>query len=309
MARARLCVLGVLLLLLSAGCSTATRAPSFAAGSGKVKAAASFYPVFEFTRAVGGDRVDVVNMVPAGVEPHDWEPTPGHIRTLNAAQLFIYSGAGMEHWVPKTLASLDNQQLAVLEASAGFDLLKGADPEEESQWDPHVWLDPLGAVYEVSAIRDALTRIDPAGKQTYAANAAAYIGQLMALDGEFRAGLAGCARQAFYTTHSAFGYLAREYDLKQEPIMGLTPDAEPRPRDLARLIDEAEANHVQYIFFETLVSDKVARMVAREVGARTLVLNPLEGLTAAEVNAGQSYLSVMRANLANLKLAMECGKQ
>jgi zinc transport system substrate-binding protein len=309
MARARLCLLGILLLLFAAGCSTATRAPSFAAGDGKVKAATSFYPVYEFTRAVGGDRVDVVNMVPAGVEPHDWEPTPGHIRTLNAAQLFIYSGAGMEHWVPKTLASLDNQSLAVVEAASGIGLLQGADPAEESQWDPHVWLDPVLAVHEVEQIRDALIKIDPAGAETYTANAAAYVGQLKALDAEFRAGLTGCVRREFYTTHSAFGYLAREYNLQQEPIMGLTPDAEPRPRDLAHLIDQAKTNRVKYIFFETLVSDKVARMVAREVGAHTLVLNPLEGLTADQIKAGESYVSVMRENLANLKLAMECGKQ
>lgn len=292
-------------LLLLAGCGPSDQVPVFRPESAKVKVATSFYPVYEFTRAVGGDRVDVVNMVPAGTEPHDWEPTPGHIRTLNQAQLFIYSGAGMEHWVHKTLDSLDNRSLAVVEGAEGFALFQGADAEA-GEWDPHVWLDPLGAIHEVELIRDGLTRVDPSGAAAYAANAAAYIGQLKQLDTEYRTALSGCARREFYTTHSAFGYLARRYGVTQVPIMGLTPDAEPRPRDLARIIDQARENHVQYIFFETLVSDKIARMVAREIGATTLVLNPLEGLTDQEIGAGKSYLSVMRENLANLKLAMEC---
>lgn len=299
--------LTVLAAVALTGCSAAGQGsvPAFSGQPDKVKVATSFYPVYEFVAAVGGDRVDAINLVPPGTEPHDWEPTPRHITTLGQAHLFVYSGAGMEHWVDKTVASVDNKALVTLEGSRGFDLIKGG---EGGAYDPHLWLDPQGVAYEVTAIRDALTKVDPAGKAIYDANAAAYLGKLSALDQEFRDGLSQCKSRTFFTTHSAFGYLARRYDLEQHAIMGLSPDAEPKPKELAAIVADAKQGGVKYIFFETLVSDKVAKMVANEIGAQTLVLNPFEGLTDAEVKAGKNYLSVMRENLANLKLAMECGK-
>jgi zinc transport system substrate-binding protein len=315
------------LLALGAGCSPqATRAPAFAGGeTGRLKVATSFYPMYEFTKAVGGDLIDLINLVPAGTEPHDWEPTPGHIKALNQTQVFIYNGAGFEHWIDKTLASLDNQDLLAVETATGAELMQGTGDEghdhgaegdghadsdehgEETEWDPHVWLDPLFAIRQVELIRDALAQADPAHKAEYEANAAAYVAKLHTLHGEFETGLAQCRQAEFYTSHAAFAYLAHRYDVTQHPIMGLSADGEPTPRELAAIIDEAKEHQVKYIFFETLVSDKVAKLVAREIGAGTLVLNPLEGLTEAEVSAGRNYLSVMRENLANLKTALECG--
>jgi zinc transport system substrate-binding protein len=305
-------------LSLLAGCGgpASGSAPRFEGGTGKVKVAASFYPIYEFVKAVGGDQVDAVLMVPAGTEPHDWEPTPKHMTALGEAQLFIYSGVGMETWVDKTLKSIDNKDLTVLEASRGLELIvaeeagHGADDghgHAPGELDPHVWLDPRNVVHQVEAIRDVLVTLDASNRAAYEANAAAYIGQVKALDAEMAAGLSQCKRREFFTTHAAFGYLAHRYDLEQHAIMGLTPDAEPKPKDLAAIVTEAKEQQVTYIFFETLVSDKVANMVAGEIGAKTLVLNPFEGLTDVEVQAGKSYLTVMRDNLANLKLAMECG--
>lgn len=300
---------------LLAGCSGtgAGKAPRFAGSGGKVKVAASFYPVYEFVKAVGGDHVDVVTMVPAGTEPHDWEPTPQHMRTLGEAQLFIYSGAGMETWVDKTLASLDNKQLTVVETSQAVDLLEGDEHDDDGHGheggvDPHIWLDPLAVVRQVELIRDRLVQVDGAHKADYEANAATYIADLKQLDADFEAGLSGCPSRTFFTTHAAFGYLAHRYNLEQHPIMGLTPDAEPKPRDLAAVVTEARHLQVHYLFVEPLVSNKVAETVAEEIDARMLVLNPLEGLTDSEVKAGKNYLTVMRDNLANLKTAMECGK-
>ncbi|HYF92270.1 MAG TPA: metal ABC transporter substrate-binding protein [Symbiobacteriaceae bacterium] len=303
MRRMGLTVLVFALLALGAGCSSTGKAPGFSGASGKIKVAASFYPVYEFTRAVGGDRVDLINLVPAGTEPHDWEPAPGQIKALNQADLFIYNGAGFEHWAGETLASLDNQELVSVETARSAELISG-----EQEVDPHVWLDPVSAARQVAAIRDALVTVDPAGKATYEANAAAYVSKLNALDQEFRNGLSQCKQKSFYTSHAAFSYLARRYAIRQHAIMGLSPDAEPTPRELAEIVETAKANQVKYIFFETLVSDKVAKVVARETGAGTLVLNPLEGLTDEEARAGKDYLGVMRENLANLALAMECGK-
>ena len=303
----------MLAVVLLAGCgSTSGSAPTFSAQGDKVKVATSFWPMYEFTRHVGGDRVDLVNMVPAGTEPHDWEPTPRHLKTLNEAALFVYSGAGMESWVDKTLKSLDNKALAVVETSHGFELIEGHHEDDghghEEALDPHLWLDPLGAVHQVEAIRDGLIKADPTGKATYEANAAAYVERLKALDAEFKATLSACKREEFYTTHAAFGYLAHRYNIEQHAMMGLSPDSEPKPKDLQKIVAEAKEHQVTHIFFETLVSDKVAKLVAKEIGADTLVLNPLEGLTDEEIKAGKDYLSVMRDNLSNLSKALECGK-
>ncbi|HLN64995.1 MAG TPA: metal ABC transporter substrate-binding protein [Symbiobacteriaceae bacterium] len=306
-------LLAVLLVLAGCGGTSAGKESQFTGEAGKLKVAASFYPVYEFVKAVGGDHVQVVGMVPAGTEPHDWEPTPQHMRTLNEAQLFVYSGAGMESWVDKTLKSLDNKQLTVVETSKAVELLSGDEHADDGHGhgealDPHIWLDPQGVVKQVELIRDRLVQFDGAHKAEYEANAAKYIADLKQLDADFQTGLSSCQRRTFFTTHAAFGYLAHRYNLEQHPIMGLTPDAEPKPRDLAKVVDEARQQQVHYIFFEPLVSDRVARTVAEEIGARPLVLNPFEGLTNAEVKAGKSYLTVMRANLTNLKTAMECGK-
>ena len=304
----------LLLMLLLSACSRSGQAPAFPEGSTKLKVATSFYPMYEFTRAVAGDKADIVNLVPAGVEPHDWEPTSGHIRTLNKADLFIYNGLDMEHWVEKALKSNDNKSLTAVATAEGYQLLKAAEHEEdghgkkgeEEEWDPHVWLSPLGAIHQVGVIRDALVKVDPANKTAYEANAAAYIGELKALDQEFRSFLPSCGKKKFFASHAAFSYLAHEYGLEQHALLGLTPEAEPKPKTMANLVALAKANGIQYIFFETLVSDKVTQVLAKEIGAKTLVLNPLEGLTDSEVAAGKTYLSVMRDNLSNLRIALDC---
>lgn len=312
------------LLVTGCGGAGATKVPAFS-GESRLKVATSFYPLYEFATVIGGDKVDAVNLVPAGTEPHDWEPTAGHIKTLNSAQLFFYNGAGFEHWVDKTLQSLDNKALVAVETSHGFALIEEEHAEEEHAEeekeahghteghdhgeegiDPHIWLDPQGAIHTVKEITAAFVKADAANKATYEANAAAYIAQLEALDAEFKGALAPCKSREFFTTHAAFGYLARAYDLHQHAIMGLAPDAEPTPKDLKQIVDLAKEEGVKHIFFETLVSDKVAKVVAGEIGASTLVLNPFEGLTEAEIKAGKSYLTVMRDNLQNLKTALEC---
>ncbi len=308
-----------------AGCgATPANAPSFQTDGGKVRVATSFFPMYEFARAVGGDQIDLVNMMPTGAEPHDWEPTPAHIKVLNQADVFIYNGAGMEHWVEKTLDSLDNPDLIVVEASRGFDLVAGhedhnhageepaehhgEDGHDHGGLDPHIWLDPLGAIHQVEAIRDALIEADPGNREAYQQNARRYIAQLEGLHQSYEEGLKVCRRDEFFTSHAAFGYLARRYHLEEHAIAGLAPEHEPRPQEMARIVKEAREHDVKYIFFETLVRDKVARTVAEEIGAETLVLNPLEGLTPEEIKAGKSYISVMKENLANLKVALECGK-
>jgi zinc transport system substrate-binding protein len=235
--------------------------------------------------------------VPPGVEPHDWEPAPQDVVRIHKAKLFVYNGAGLEPWVEKLSRELGARGTLSVRATERVPL-RGADP--------HVWLDPLRAQTQVESIRAGLTRIDPAATAAYAAQGQAYLARLAALDARFTEGLRRCARRDVVTTHAAFGYLTARYGLSQVPIQGLAPEAEPSPADLVRLVKLARERNVRYVFFETLVSAKLAETLAREVGAKTLVLNPIEGLTREEQAAGKTYLSLMEDNLRNLRTALDC---
>jgi zinc transport system substrate-binding protein len=281
---------------------------------------ASFYPLYEFAKQVAGEHAEVVSLVPVGIEPHDWEPAPQDVIRVQRAKLFVYNGAGLEPWVEKLLRDAKARGTAVVRATERVPLLAGDRPGHQHAHgarpgalkgdthavDPHVWLDPVRAQGQVEAIRAGLAKVDPANAPAYSANAQAYRAKLAALDAALAAGLKDCVRRDFVSTHSAFTYLARRYGLTQIPIQGIEPEAEPNPADLAALVKLAKARKIRYVFFETLVSAKLAETLAREIGAQTLILNPVEGLTKEEEAAGKGYLTVMDENLRNLRLGLEC---
>jgi zinc transport system substrate-binding protein len=171
---------------------------------------------------------------------------------------------------------------------------------------PHVWLDPVLAQSQVAAIAAALGEADPANRAAYDENARAYRSTLSELDARFRAGLSDCARRDIVVSHASFGYLAKRYGLTQIALMGLAPESEPSPAELAAVANVARRRRVSAIYFETLVSPRLAETLAREIGARTLVLNPIEGLTAEETAAGKDYVTLMQDNLANLRVGLGC---
>jgi len=281
------------LFLLDACAIPQSAGPS---ADGKISVVASFYPLAEFARHVGGDNVIITTIISAGTEPHDFEPTPQDIAKIRDARLFIYNGGTLDPWAGKIADELPVGVTALnMARSLGLD---GADP--------HFWLDPVVAQKETEAIRNALIQIDPAQTESYRQNAAAYSTKLAALDKEYSTKLQSCAGREIFTSHAAFSYLAKRYNLTQSSIAGLSPDAEPSARQLAELADSAKAKNIKYIFFETLASPKLAQTLAEATGAKTLVLNPLEGLTADEVKSGRDYISVMQDNLANLTLALNC---
>jgi zinc transport system substrate-binding protein len=279
-----------------------------------IRAAASFYPLAEFAKQVGQDRVGVTNLTPAGAEPHDFDPSPQDIITLQNSRVFIYNGAGLEAWVDRVLPELQRRAVVTVNASQGIPLLSGI-PEQSTDiqpspdphlTDPHFWLDPTLAAQEVNSIKEGLIKADPGQRDFYEVNAAAYQQKLGELDQEFSQGLAHCERQEIVTSHAAFGYLARHYHLTMISIAGLSPDAEPSPQRLAKIAEFARQHQVAYIFFETLVSPRLSETIAREVGAKTIVFNPLEGLSKEELAQGKNYLSIQRENLHNLKIALAC---
>ena len=283
-----------LALLTLGGCAPA-------APPGKPLVVATIYPLWEFSRQLAGDRADVVALVPTGVEPHDWEPAPRDVGQVQRAAVFVHTGTDLDGWAEKLLADLPERRGVVVNARGGLRLLTVGGTT-----DPHVWLDPTLARAQVLAIAAGLEQADPANRATYAKNAEAFVARLDALDREFAAGLADCARREIVTSHAAYGYLARRYRLTQVPVMGLSPEAEPSPADLAAIVRTARRLKVTHVFFESLVSPRLAETLAREIGAVPLPLDPIEGVSPAEAAAGAGYLELMRANLANLRTALGC---
>jgi zinc transport system substrate-binding protein len=249
----------------------------------RVSVAAAFYPLAYAAEGIGGDRVSVRNLTPPGAEPHDVELSARDVERIRTADVVLYLGSGFQPSFERAVDGADGETLDLLE---GLDLISG---------DPHVWLDPLRYAEQARRIGDALER-----------PAQAFGARLATLDAEFKRGLARCARTEIITSHAAFGYLADRYGLEQIALTGVTPEAEPTARDLEQLVEEVERSDATTVFFETLVSPRLAETVAREAGAKTAVLNPLEGLTEEELDEGKNYFSVMRENLATLRKALGC---
>lgn len=290
----------------SAASSDASSVSSSAAASKTLKVMASFYPVYDFAQKIGGDHVEVTCMVPAGTEPHDWEPSTTDITNLESADVFVYSGAGMEHWVDSVLGSLSNQSLISVEASTGITLRDGyKDEDGDVCTDPHVWLAPENAKVEMENIKNAFVEADPDNAADYEANYEKWSAECDTLDKEFRTGLENVSSHDIVVSHEAFGYLCDAYGLTQLGIEGIEADSEPDPARMAEIQDFVKANKVKVIFSEELVSPKVAQTIADATGAQMKELNPLEGLTDEEIAAGEDYFSVMRSNLDELKAALQ----
>ena len=299
-------------LSLLTGCGT--QPADTAAGDGRLRVLTSFYPMYDFACKIGGDCIDVTNMVPSGTEPHDWEPSTNDLKILEKADIFIYNGADMEPWADDLLVSRSDT-LRVVEASENVELRttdgehehahehEGAD-HHHGDFDPHVWLDPENAKIEMEAIRDALCAADPENSTVFQSNYEKYAAELDALDAEFREKLAPLPNRTIVVAHEAFGYLCDAYGLTQVGIEGLSPDSEPDPGRMAEVIDFVREHSISTIFFEELVSPKVAEAIASETGAQAKMLSPLEGLSDEQAAAGADYFSVMHDNLAALMEAL-----
>lgn len=271
---------------------------------GRPQVVAAFYPLFEAAQRVGGDRVQVRNLTPAGSEPHDLELSSRQVDQIEDAAVVIFLGRGFQPALEKAAERAKGTKVDVLGGLAGLRASGAGD--DKLDIDPHVWLDPRLLKAIVGEVAAALSEADPANRATYEANAATYSRELDELDADFTTGLATCDRRVVVTAHAAFGYLAARYGLTQDAIAGLEPESEPSPQRLADLARRVRAEGTTTIFYETLVSPKVAESLAREAGVRTAVLDPLEGLTSADAKAGRTYVSAMRENLAALRQALGC---
>jgi len=260
----------------------------------------TIFPLWDLTRHVAGDRAEAQALVPPGVEPHDWEPSPRDVSLVQRAAVFVHTGTGLDAWAARLVGG-PGGRTEVVDAARGLSLLS-----QGASVDPHVWLDPTLARAQAQTIAEGLTRADPAGAPVYRENAAKLTARLDALDRAFADGLRDCARRELVTSHAAFAYLARRYGLIQLPVMGIAPEAEPNPADLAALVRTARQRHVTHVFFEPLVSPRLAQTLAREIGATTLPLDPIEGVSREQAAADAGYVELMQANLATLRTGLGC---
>ncbi|MBI2410808.1 MAG: zinc ABC transporter substrate-binding protein [Candidatus Kerfeldbacteria bacterium] len=288
------------LLLLAGGWWISRHRETDTAGD-TVIISATFYPLAHFAQHVGGDLVSVHTIVPAGSEPHDFEPSPRDIAAIHNSQLFLVNGAGMDQWAQEQTAELEAAGVSVITMSNVL--------ENDGQYvasDPHFWLDPVLAQKEVRALASALVAVDPTHAATYTQNSENYIAQLANLDQQYQQSLQHCRIQDIVVSHDAFGYLARRYHFSIIPITGISPEEEPSPKTMGEIATLVQEKHIQYIFFETLVSPKLAETIAREVGAQTAILDPIEGVSADDQKNGKTYVSIMEENLQQLRNAMAC---
>jgi zinc transport system substrate-binding protein len=294
--------LGAGVLALLSGCSLLADPGPQPATDGRLSVVASFYPLQYVTQRIAGSHAVVTSLTPPGAEPHDLELTPKDVAGVDRAQLVVYL-KGFQPAVDDAVSAETRGQAEDVAPAADLDRTLNQDGESNGT-DPHFWLDPERLEAVSARIEGRLVAVDPEHAADYRNGLASLTRDLTALDTEYRTGLAKCADKDLVTSHEAFGYLAQRYGLDQVGITGLIPDAEPDPGVLAQVSDFVEKNHVRTIYYETLVSPAIADTVARETGARTEVLDPIEGLT--KQSQGRDYLAVMRANLRNLQEGQPC---
>ena len=270
-------ILIILAAALAAGCS---------GKANHAEIVAAFYPVAFAAQELAPPGTTIVNLTPPGVEPHDLELKPSEVVKLHSAELVLLLGHGFQPAI-ESAAGHGDRVVRLLD-TPGL---------HRHGSDPHVWLDPTRYALLVKRIAAALHRLGAAKP---------LLTRLRTLDQEYRDGLRDCTRHEIVTSHEAFGYLGERYGLTQVAIEGLSPEAEPTPQRLQHVIDVVRSTGATTVFFETLVSPRIAETVARETGARTAVLDPIEGLTPAAERGGADYFTVMRSNLRALRTALGC---
>lgn len=288
----------------------------------KIKIITSVFPLFEIAKAVAGERGEVSLLLPPNAEVHTWQPTASDIIKLSSADLFIYVGESLEPWLHDILRSVMNPKLKVLEASKDLSLIvKNEDTslkheekvrahshgDPETHIDPHIWLDFDNDRIIVDRIEDFLSKIAPEGAVLFKENALAYKKKLQQLDEKYKQALSDCQVRTFIVGgHEAFGYLAKKYRLQQISLYGLSPDSKPSPRQLIEIVELARQYKIGVIYFESYISDKLAKVIAKEVGAKTLVLNAGANITRDQLKTGITFLEIMEKNLENLKNGLKC---
>ncbi|MDO5040992.1 MAG: zinc ABC transporter substrate-binding protein [Peptoniphilus sp.] len=283
-----------------------------------LKIYATIYPLYDFAKKIAEDKADVQLLIPTGQSSHHWEPGQREMKELQEADMLIYNGAGLEGWMDKVLESIDGDIVAV-DSSREVNLIASThaheheEHEEEHAYeeehaqgahDPHIWLDPKNAVIQIENIANAMIIADPENEDFYRANLDKYREEFMDIDTMYQEQLSSLARDTIVVSHEAYGYICHEYGLNQVGIEGIFAEGEPDAKTMAQIIDFVKNQNITTIFTEELIDTKTADAISAETGAKTVYLNPLEGLSEEEIKAGEDYISVMKSNLEKLVEAL-----
>ena len=277
--------------------------------TGKIVVVTSIFPLADFVRNVGGEKVEVVTLLPPGASPHTYEPTPDQVKTVSRASLFVKNGAGLEFWAEKMVVGAANPRLLVVDTSVGIETIRGREDVREPGGDahdedvnPHFWVDPVLAQKQVEAIRDALTSIDPSQEVFYRQKAAAYLTALEALDREIARQTKLFSIREFISFHAAWSYFARRYNLLEAAVIESSPGREPSPALLKQIVDTARKAKIKAIFAEPQFSPRIAETIALETGSKVLFLDPIGG---PGLKDRDTYMNLMRYNVGQMSQAMK----
>jgi zinc transport system substrate-binding protein len=270
--------------------------------------------MYDFVQKIGGDRVEVSSIIPLGVEPHDWEPTIQQRLKAESSDMIVYNGAGFEKWIEEINAKFK------VDTSEGLELLEGNSEGGDHQTsasghtdlnenaDPHIWLDPILAKYQIEKIRDGLIKIDPANTNYYNGNAKKFIAELDSLDAFIRSELSNCNKTDFIAFHNAFTYFSNRYGLNQHSVSeGVSPEGDILPQRLQEIIKLSRELNIDTIYAEDLIDPRLVNVIATEIpNGKVLILSPIEGIDEEEQKAGIGYVDKMRQNIENLKVGLRC---
>jgi len=290
----------------------------------RTRVVTTLFPLYDFARNIGQNKIDLSLLLPPGVEPHAFGPKPSDMARVAQAEVFIYTGQSMEPWAERILKGVGASRLQVVDASKGVALMKMESAEAGmgnvmggqghnhgghglKGVDPHIWLDLANSQKIVDTIADALVLARPAEERLLKQNAAAYKEKLRALDDAFATELSKCPKREFiHAGHYAFGYLARRYHLTYVAAQGFVPDSEPTAKQLAALARQVRSWGLKAVFYEELVEPRIARTVAEETGAELLMLHGAHNLSRQDFEKGTSFIGIMQGNLAHLKRGLGC---
>jgi zinc transport system substrate-binding protein len=282
----------------------------------KLKVIATIFPVYDFARNIGGDKIKVTMLLPPGTDAHHFELRPGDIIKVSKSDIFLFTNFDMEPWAYKIInAAEKNTNMVAIETGNGAVLLplgkeEGENEEHEnhdSKFDPHIWMDMDNAQKMIDNIATAFIKKDPRNSDYYLKNARVYKAKLIALDQRYRAELTGCkTKTILHAGHWAFAYLAKKYNLNYIAAYNVLADAEPSPQKIVTLVQQVKTEKVTYIYYEDMINPRLAHMIAKETGAGLLKLNNGHDVSKADIKNGETFISLMENNLTNLKKGMRC---
>ena len=279
------------------GCQSQTESDS-----DKLQVYTSFYPMQSLAEEIGQDLVEVVNMTPQGEEAHDYEPSVQDIAGLESADVFVYNGAGMEHWVEDITDAIETDNLLIVNASENVELM---NLEGKETTDPHTWLSLRNAIVQAETIVEAFIQVDPTHEEEYRSNADALIQKMKELDEKYTTLLAAYEGEVLAVAHASFGYLCRDYGFTQLAVDGLSSESEPSPAKMKEMIETINSENISVIFYEGVSNSKVAETIAEETGIQIGTLSTLESLSDEEQEQQATYLTIMESNLEALYNAFQ----